>query len=173
MTRQQRGHTTGRTQEGASLDAVGAGRLSSHLVVDPIAEGQSTVPRLNANRGEYLFYLRRLKYGSLPEDANYVAVVAEKCLRLYDTKSTLSEAAVAAILLSKILKVQHGSDECLMLILMMSHCHQRPYTNIYLELQSREDKEILLSIMLEAGQGVSKVQKEEHVHFILFTLAKD
>lgn len=167
-------HTTGGIRKGTNSNAVKTGRHSSRIGrigLDPAGE-QPEGRGKNTIQEAYTFPLRRLKCGiSLPDDGDYVAELADNCLRLYDTKSPHGKGpALAPIQLSKILKVLHGSTDCLMLILRTSHCEGQPWSNTFLELGSRRDKEKFLSLMQEIVREESMLQKDEYAHLILFTL---
>jgi hypothetical protein len=110
------------------------------------------------------FHLRRLKYGILPEDESYTAEVSENLLRFYENEALLSKEPICPdIPLSKLFKINHGSDNCLKLILEESHRQGQPYDKIHLELDSIQDKENFLSLMPNLTQGSFMVNRPEYV----------
>jgi hypothetical protein len=113
------------------------------------------------------FQLRQLKYGILPEEESYRLEVSEGVLRFYKNEALLSKEPICPdIAVGKLFKIYHGiGNDCLMLMLEISHTHGQSYDKPCLEFDSRQDKEEFLSLLPRLGTGSILVPKAEYVYF--------
>ena len=159
-------HSTNGTCDHSSTAVAGVEATRSRTTAKAVAGKKSKVRSKTANPGAGTFHLRQLKYGFLPGDRSYTAVIADNSMRLYDDASLLSEEPIwPEIQLSKIFKIFHGSDDCLKLTLHMSQCQGQPSPKMDLEFNSRQDKEHFISLVLDVGYKPLKMQRDECVHF--------
>lgn len=159
-------HSTNGTSHHSSTAVAGAETARSRTAAKAVASKMSKVRSKTANPGEGTFHLRQLRYGFLPRDRSYTAVVADNSMRLYDDAPLLSKEPIwPEIQLSKIFKILHGSDDCLKLRLDMSQCQGQPSNKMELEFDSRKDEVDFISLVRDVGHKPLIVQKEECVHF--------
>ncbi len=161
-------HTTNGMSENPGRAVPEVEIIQSRTAVKAPAGKKSKVKPKIANTGARTFRLRRLKCGILPEDETYTAKISEHALQFHKDASLLSQEPIwPDIQFSKILKILHGSEDCLQLKLDMSLCQGRSFTKILLEFYSKEDKDDFLSLMpgLRNGRGPLKVHKDEYVDF--------
>ena len=158
------GHTTSGVRIGSDIAGTEAGTHQS-ATLGITGNKPRTRPK-NANSGADTFALHFLKYGILPGDGSCVAVISGNSLQLFDNSSRLSHEPICPdIQLSKILKIYHGSEDCLKLKLHMSNCQGQNSDDLCLELSSREDKERFLLSMPDLTQ---RVPQNEYMHFLHF-----
>ncbi len=165
------GHPTRGVRKRSDIDAVQTGGNPSRTAGNSHSGKEFKVRPKGPILGASTFRLRYLKYGILPGKESYVAKVSDDLLELYDTESTLSPDPIwTPIRLRKILKVHHGSDDCLKVILETSHCQGEPFTKIHIELNSSVDKEKFVSLMPDIAHRTPKGKKNEcvHCHFSAF-----
>jgi hypothetical protein len=114
---------------------------------------------------ESKFPLHYLNYGFSPDHGNYVASISEGLLQISYPEPTLlsDEPLWAPVQLSKILKIYHGSQDCLKLMLGMSQCQGQPSNKMHLEFCSKDDKDNFLLLMPKDVPQTRRVQKEEYV----------
>jgi hypothetical protein len=114
---------------------------------------------------ERKFPLHYLNYGFSPDHGNYVASISEGLLQITYPEPTLlsDEPLWAPVQLSKILKIYHGSQDCLKLMLEMSQCQGQPSNKMHLEFCSKEDKDNFLLLMPKGVPKTLRAQKEEYV----------
>ncbi|ERF74852.1 hypothetical protein EPUS_03236 [Endocarpon pusillum Z07020] len=155
-------HSTNGTSHHSSTAVAGVETTRSRTAAKAVTGNKSKVRSKTANPGAGTFDLRQLKYGFLPGDRSYTAVVADNSMRLYDDASLLSEEPLwPGIQLRKIYRVSYGSNDCLKLKLHMSHCQGQPSSQMDLEFNSRQAKEDFISLVLGVGHNPSKMQRDD------------
>jgi hypothetical protein len=156
-------------REGTDVDGTEIQTNRPLTTAKSVAGGKSRVGLNPATSEAITFDFRYLSFGLLPGKDSYVAAVSEDSLTIYDLESRLSTERIwSPVSLSKILKIFHGSQDCLKLILHMSKCEGQPSNKIMLELKCKEDKEKFLSLMPQAVSKTLRILKEEYALLFSF-----